>query len=138
MTAVSGGGPGVVLGIGLNVSAAATDLPWGATSLAAQGVTAGRAEIAVDAADPPGRARAGLARGGGRRRRVRPAQRLPLRCASLGSRVRVERPSGDALHGMAEDVDPHGRLLVLPDAGERRAVAAGDVVHLRPADHPDR
>ena len=36
--------------------------------------------------------------------------------------------------GIAEDVDPDGRLLLLDPAGHRRAVSAGDVVHLRPAD----
>jgi BirA family biotin operon repressor/biotin-[acetyl-CoA-carboxylase] ligase len=36
--------------------------------------------------------------------------------------------------GIAEDVDPDGRLLLLEPAGHRRAVAAGDVVHLRPGD----
>lgn len=45
MTAVSGGGPGVVLGIGLNVSTPATELPWGATALAAHGLTADRKSV---------------------------------------------------------------------------------------------
>jgi BirA family biotin operon repressor/biotin-[acetyl-CoA-carboxylase] ligase len=55
-------------------------------------------------------------------------------CASLGSEVRVELPGGTQLTGIAEDVDPDGRLLLLEPAGHRRAVSAGDVVHLRPAD----
>lgn len=138
MTAVSGGGPGVVLGIGLNVSAPSTDLPWGATSLSTHGVTAERAEVAVTMLrhlhdrEAGWRAAEGDADASGLRSDYR------AWCATLGSQVRVERPSGDALLGMAEDVDPRGRLLVLPASGERQAVAAGDVVHLRPADHPDR
>jgi BirA family biotin operon repressor/biotin-[acetyl-CoA-carboxylase] ligase len=48
------------------------------------------------------------------------------RCATLGRRVRVELPGG-AVEGVATDVDPEGRLLV-----DGRAIAAGDVVHLRP------
>lgn len=137
MTAVSGGGPGVVLGIGLNVSAGSTDLPWGATSLGALGVTAGRGEIAstllthLHRREDSWRAAGGDADACGLRSDYRSW------CATLGSQVRVERPNGDALVGMAEDVDPHGRLLVLPSSGEREAVAAGDVVHLRPADHPN-
>jgi BirA family biotin operon repressor/biotin-[acetyl-CoA-carboxylase] ligase len=37
---------------------------------------------------------------------------------------------------MAEDVDPSGHLLVMEHDGHRRAIAAGDIVHLRPADRP--
>lgn len=47
------------------------------------------------------------------------------RCTTLGRRVRVERPGG-SIEGVATDVDEDGRLLV-----DGRAVAAGDVVHLR-------
>ncbi|MDQ4115748.1 MAG: biotin--[acetyl-CoA-carboxylase] ligase, partial [Actinomycetota bacterium] len=138
MTAVSGGGPGVVLGIGLNVSSAPTGLPWGATSLAAEGLTAGRAEIVTALLthlyerESAWRDAGGDADASGLRGDYR------AWCASLGSEVRVERPGGEILVGMAEDVDPQGRLLVLPDEGDRQAVVAGDVIHLRPADHPDR
>jgi BirA family biotin operon repressor/biotin-[acetyl-CoA-carboxylase] ligase len=59
-------------------------------------------------------------------------------CASLGAEVRVELPGGMTVAGMAEDVDGDGRLLLLGADGNRRAVAAGDVVHLRPADRVDR
>jgi BirA family biotin operon repressor/biotin-[acetyl-CoA-carboxylase] ligase len=134
MTAVSGGGPGIVLGIGLNISTPATDLPWGATSLAAHGFTATRAETATALLGHLYRREAqwrdarGDADACGLRRDYRSA------CASLGSRVRVERPAGDHLVGTAEDVDPQGRLLVHPDDGARVAVAAGDIVHLRAAD----
>lgn len=47
------------------------------------------------------------------------------RCTTLGRRVRVEVP-GATIEGVATDVDGDGRLLV-----EGRAIAAGDVVHLR-------
>ncbi len=138
MTAVSGGGPGVVIGIGLNVTSAPTGLPWGATSLSAEGLTAGRAEIVttllthLHERGTQWRDFGGDADASGLRSDYR------AWCATLGSQVRVERPGGDTLFGMAEDVDPHGRLLVLPEDGERQAIVAGDVVHLRPADHPDR
>ena len=52
-------------------------------------------------------------------------------CLSLGAPVRVELPGGAIHTGIAEDVDTDGRLLLLDPAGHRRAVAAGDVVHLR-------
>ena len=51
--------------------------------------------------------------------------------------MRVELPGGTVITGIAEDVDPDGRLLLLDPAGHRRAVSAGDVVHLRPA-RPER
>ena len=47
------------------------------------------------------------------------------RCTTLGRCVHVEVPGG-SIEGVATDVDEDGRLLV-----EGRAVAAGDVVHLR-------
>jgi BirA family biotin operon repressor/biotin-[acetyl-CoA-carboxylase] ligase len=53
-------------------------------------------------------------------------QEYTLYCATLGTQVRVELPSGDALEGSAEAIDDDGRLVV---AGT--PVAAGDVVHLR-------
>ncbi len=51
--------------------------------------------------------------------------RYRRRCTTLGRRVRVELPGG-AVEGLATDVDDDGRLLV-----DGRAIAAGDVVHLR-------
>ena len=51
-------------------------------------------------------------------------------CVTVGRRVRVELPSGEALVGTATGVDPSGRLLVERD-GVRTAVSAGDVVHVR-------
>jgi BirA family transcriptional regulator, biotin operon repressor / biotin---[acetyl-CoA-carboxylase] ligase len=49
------------------------------------------------------------------------------RADTLGRRVRVELP-GESFEGVAEDIEQDGSLLV---AG--RVVAAGDVIHLRPA-----
>ena len=57
-----------------------------------------------------------------------PAGVLPRyrdRCTTLGRRVRVEVP-GATFEGFATDVDEDGRLLI-----DGRAIAAGDVVHLR-------
>jgi BirA family transcriptional regulator, biotin operon repressor / biotin---[acetyl-CoA-carboxylase] ligase len=53
------------------------------------------------------------------------------RSATLGRRVRVDLGADD-LEGMAVDVTPEGHLIVETDTGERRTVAVGDVVHLRP------
>jgi BirA family transcriptional regulator, biotin operon repressor / biotin---[acetyl-CoA-carboxylase] ligase len=53
-------------------------------------------------------------------------------CGTLGRAVRVELPAGRVLTGVAEGIDPSGRLLVR--AGETASVtplSAGDVIHLR-------
>jgi BirA family biotin operon repressor/biotin-[acetyl-CoA-carboxylase] ligase len=52
-------------------------------------------------------------------------------CATIGRGVRVERPGGQLLSGLAVGVDPDGRLLVRVSSGAEVPVAAGDVVHLR-------
>jgi BirA family biotin operon repressor/biotin-[acetyl-CoA-carboxylase] ligase len=52
------------------------------------------------------------------------------RCVTLGRRVRVEFPGGEAVRGTALDVDPDGRLVVGTAEGPL-VVSAGDVVHLR-------
>ncbi|MFC4853474.1 biotin--[acetyl-CoA-carboxylase] ligase [Actinophytocola glycyrrhizae] len=51
-------------------------------------------------------------------------------CGSIGQRVRAELPDG-ALTGVAVDVDTEGRLLLKLDDGTPKAIAAGDIVHLR-------
>jgi BirA family biotin operon repressor/biotin-[acetyl-CoA-carboxylase] ligase len=59
-------------------------------------------------------------------------------CDTIGMRVRVELPGGATLVGTAVGIDPTGRLQVRPEQhGDARgadvvAVAAGDVVHVRP------
>ncbi|MCU1411400.1 MAG: Biotin--[acetyl-CoA-carboxylase] ligase [Rhodoglobus sp.] len=47
-------------------------------------------------------------------------------CSTIGRSVRVELPGGDNLYGTATGIDGEGRLLV-----DGRAIAAGDVTHLR-------
>lgn len=52
------------------------------------------------------------------------------RCTTIGRDVVVHLPSGESLRGRAVGVDDGGRLLVAADGGTR-AVAAGDVLHVR-------
>ncbi|MBN9606081.1 MAG: biotin--[acetyl-CoA-carboxylase] ligase [Actinomycetales bacterium] len=59
------------------------------------------------------------------------AARVAARCATLGSRVRVELPGGGASLGIAVGLDDAGRLRVRGDGGAETTVAAGDVVHVR-------
>ena len=125
-------GTAVVLGIGLNVAGTPDELPPGATSLAEVGAPLDRTALLV----------AVLTRLAAREAAWRAAAGDPdvdrLRadyravCGSLGAEVRVELPGGMAVTGMAEDVDGDGRLLLLAADGHRRAIAAGDVVHVRP------
>jgi BirA family biotin operon repressor/biotin-[acetyl-CoA-carboxylase] ligase len=127
-------GPAVVVGIGLNVTLGSDELPVpGATSLATE-------QAACTDRDPLLR---GLLRAldsevrmwcehqgdpvaGG----LRDAYRQ--RCATLGAQVSVELPGQPALTGTAVDLDVEGRLVVL-SGGQRRALSAGDVTHVRSA-----
>jgi BirA family biotin operon repressor/biotin-[acetyl-CoA-carboxylase] ligase len=134
-------GDAVVVGIGLNVSTEPSELPppgptpggpLPATSLRVLGVGTGDRERLLTeilaafehwyqawrqvAGDPD---RCGLR-----------AEYTRL-CATIGRRVRVERPGGQLLSGLAVGVDPDGRLLVRVSSGAEVPVAAGDVVHLR-------
>ena len=54
-------------------------------------------------------------------------------CSTLGRDVDVAMPDGSTLSGRAAGIDEHGRLVVVPEGGPEVAVAAGDVVHVRPA-----
>ena len=54
--------------------------------------------------------------------------------ATVGSRVRVQMPTGDDIIGRAMSVEPDGRLVVLDDCAVTRRIDTADVVHLRDAD----
>jgi BirA family biotin operon repressor/biotin-[acetyl-CoA-carboxylase] ligase len=54
------------------------------------------------------------------------------RSATIGRRVRVDLGAHD-VEGTAVDVTDDGHLVVETLEGDRRTVAVGDVVHLRPA-----
>jgi BirA family biotin operon repressor/biotin-[acetyl-CoA-carboxylase] ligase len=129
-------GSTVVVGVGLNVAtpedalpASPTGLP--ATSLLVEGADVAREPLLIEVlrqlerwylaflsdSDP---VRSGLL-----------AEYRSL-CGTLGRTVRVELPVGRVLTGVAEDIDPSGRLLVRADeATSVTPVSAGDVIHLR-------
>lgn len=113
----------VVVGLGLNVTTRADELPAGGTSLALLGAgSTDRATVLVAVLRELGAAYD--------RWHVDPAAvRADYRaaCSTLGRRVRLELPDGGAVEGVAEAVDDTGRLVV-----DGAAHAAGDVVHLRP------
>ena len=128
-------GPAAVVGVGLNVGMTAEELPVPeATSLAV-----------VDAAGVPDRTALLLDvlaslwesyaawQEGGDLGAMRLAESYAAACATIGSRVRVQLPSGEALTGTATAIDASGRLLVDHD-GSTTPVSAGDVVHVRAAE----
>ena len=128
-------GPGVVLGIGLNVSLRADELPVPtAGSLALAGATGTDRDPllrAVLRAVEDWYGRWSAADGD-------PVSSVLLEayaagCVTLGRTVRAELPGGDALTGEAVAVDGDGRLVIATAEGVQRPVAAGDIVHLRPA-----
>jgi BirA family biotin operon repressor/biotin-[acetyl-CoA-carboxylase] ligase len=126
-------GDGVVIGIGLNVTLRADELPVpGATSLLLAGAACtdrdpllrGLLRTLADryrawcaaAGDPDA---SGL------------AAAYRTHCATLGREVRVGLPDGGWLTGTASDVDGAGRLVVAGSDGTRVSVSAGDVTHVR-------
>ncbi len=110
----------VVVGVGLNVSAA----PPGAISVdAAAGRSVEREALAVALlADLDGRMR----------HWDRVIGEYRSACATIGRQVLVITPDGE-MQGRAEAIDDSARLVVISDVGRRVVLAAGDVVHLRPA-----
>jgi BirA family transcriptional regulator, biotin operon repressor / biotin---[acetyl-CoA-carboxylase] ligase len=128
--ATGGSDPGVVLGLGINVSAAAypAELAGEATSceeVASRPVD--RAELLV-AFLIALESRYSTVLGGSRQATLN-AYRADS--ATLGRRVRVELASGPALEGKAGRVADDGQLVVVDDAGAEHLVSVGDVKHLR-------
>lgn len=130
----NGGVPAVVVGIGLNVTLRANELPQDrpATSLHLAGA-------AMTDRDPLLRAllrglggwyaRWRLASGDATACGLREAYRH--HCGTLGRSVRVRLPSGEELAGEATTIDANGQLVVQTAEGRSQSVAAGDVLHVR-------
>jgi BirA family transcriptional regulator, biotin operon repressor / biotin---[acetyl-CoA-carboxylase] ligase len=114
-------GDGVVVGLGLNVDWGDMALPPGATSLAAEGGGGGDRAVLLVAYLVALEDRC-------RRSPVDLLADYRNACSTIGRQVRVELPGGESIEGRATGVDDDGRLIV-----DGRAVAAGDVVHVRSA-----
>jgi len=119
-------GPAAVVGIGLNISQSADELPVPtATSVAlATGRAPDRTALLISLLTRLRQEYDAWSVGGGARVR---GDYLEA-CVTLGREVRVSLPGGTELAGEATDVDETGRLVV---AGT--PVAAGDVLHVRAA-----
>jgi BirA family biotin operon repressor/biotin-[acetyl-CoA-carboxylase] ligase len=125
-------GTGVVVGIGLNVSLRADELPVpAATSLALEGsAVVDREPVLRAALRELERRYRDLTRAGGDAVASGLAADYRAACATLRRDVRVELPGPRVVEGRAVDVDGDGRL-VLDTAGGPQTVAAGDVIHVR-------
>ncbi|MEU9015534.1 biotin--[acetyl-CoA-carboxylase] ligase [Streptomyces sp. NPDC048479] len=55
-------------------------------------------------------------------------------CATLGRTVRAELPGDRSVTGEAVALDGDGRLVLTTEGGGRQSISAGDIVHLRAAD----
>ncbi|MEU7165708.1 biotin--[acetyl-CoA-carboxylase] ligase [Streptomyces morookaense] len=129
-------GDSVVVGIGLNVTLRADELPVpGAGSLALAGAQVLDRDPLLRAVlrsveDWYGQWRA--AEGDPAACGLQDA--YAAGCATLGRTVRAELPGGRALVGEAVAVDGDGRLVLATAEGVQEPVGAGDIVHLRPAE----
>jgi BirA family transcriptional regulator, biotin operon repressor / biotin---[acetyl-CoA-carboxylase] ligase len=127
-------GVAVVVGAGINVTQTAQELPVPtATSLALAGsATTDRDTVlraylrALSDRYRAWRRAAGDPRASGISAAYREA------CATIGLEVAVELPGG-VVRGVAEGVDDAGQILVRDENGRTHALAAGDVVHVRPS-----
>jgi BirA family biotin operon repressor/biotin-[acetyl-CoA-carboxylase] ligase len=120
-----------VIGIGLNVSLRADELPDpGATSLALLGGPAtDRADLIVALLDGLALRIAGLRSARGADATL--VAEYTARSLTIGARVRATLPGDREIVGAAAHVDDQGRLGI--DTGmETVVVSAGDIVHLRP------
>ncbi|MGW2639507.1 biotin--[acetyl-CoA-carboxylase] ligase [Streptomyces sp. NPDC001348] len=129
------GPDGVVMGVGVNVSLRAEELPVPqAGSLALAGaVTTDRdpllRAVLRSLEDWYGRWR----RAGGDPTASGLQEAYAAGCATLGRHVRAELPGDRSVVGEAVAIDGDGRLVLATEEGVREPVGAGDIVHLRPA-----
>ena len=119
--------PMAVVGVGLNVTSRADELPVPtATSLALAGAERTDRQTLLTSVLRALDVRLCAWEDG-----TVPAADYRTASSTLGREVRVELPARPTLVGRAVDVDDDGRLVVVDGDGDRHAVAAGDVTHLR-------
>ncbi|MFK0281283.1 biotin--[acetyl-CoA-carboxylase] ligase [Streptomyces sp. NPDC090499] len=125
----------VVVGVGINVTLRAAELPVPqAGSLALAGAVSTDRETLLRAVlrsleDWYGRWR----EAGGDPGASGLQEAYAAGCSTLGRTVRAELPGDRALVGEAVAIDGDGRLVIATKEGVQEPVGAGDIVHLRPA-----
>ncbi|MFE3388406.1 biotin--[acetyl-CoA-carboxylase] ligase [Streptomyces anulatus] len=128
-------GDGIVVGLGINVSLRADELPAPtAGSLALAGAVSTDRETLLRAVlrsleDWYGRWKAA----GGDAAASGLQAAYAAGCATLDRTVRAELPGGTSLVGEAVAIDGDGRLVLSTEGGLQQPVSAGDIVHLRGA-----
>ena len=127
-------GPAAVVGIGLNVSLTADELPVPTgTSLAIESGSAPDRTALLVSLLVSLREGYDAWQSGGPDATARLRSSYVHACVTIGREVRVEIPNGEPLIGRAAGVDASGRLVVAGATGET-VVGAGDVVHVRATD----
>lgn len=125
-------GAAAVVGVGVNVSFTAAELPQPtATSLTLEGGGSDRTLLLGEVLTALGHAYGDWSSAGGDPARELRDAYTEL-CSTVGQQVRVELPDGERLLGRAAGVDLGGRLKVATAGGEV-LLGAGDVVHVRMA-----
>ncbi|MGV9525069.1 MULTISPECIES: biotin--[acetyl-CoA-carboxylase] ligase [Streptomyces] len=128
-------GDGIVVGLGINVSLRADELPAPtAGSLALAGAVSTDRETLLRAVlrsleDWYGRWKAA----GGDAAASGLQAAYAAGCATLDRTVRAELPGGKSLVGETVAIDGDGRLVLSTEGGLQQPVSAGDIVHLRGA-----
>lgn len=120
-------GAAAVIGVGLNTTLRADELPVEtATSLALEGATETDRTIVIRSflRNLEALYRAWSAAEGDPAAGIRDS--YVRRCVTIGQRVRVLLPQDEVIEGQATGIDDLGRLLV-----DGRAISAGDITHLR-------
>jgi len=129
-------GDAVVVGIGLNVTTRADELPpttgLPATSLLLAGARSTDRDPLLRAL-LRGLAQwyAGWREAGGDAEMCGLLGAYRRGCATIGRQVRVQLPDGDELAGEATTVDPDGQMVIRTADGTTHRISAGDVVHVR-------
>ncbi|HET6529303.1 MAG TPA: biotin--[acetyl-CoA-carboxylase] ligase [Actinoplanes sp.] len=129
-------GDAVVVGIGLNVTTRADELPsttgLPATSLQLAGArSADRDPLLKALLRGLAQWYAGWREAGGDAEMCGLLGAYRRGCATLGREVRVELPGGEELAGEATTVDNDGQMVIRTADGTDHRVSAGDVVHVR-------
>lgn len=123
----------VIIGIGVNVSLTADELPVPtATSLELLGASTDREELLVAILARVQPALAEVFGAGNSVHTTAVAAGVRQAMVTLGAEVRVELPGDREFTGRAVDLDEAANLVVQTSEGTRR-VSAGDVIHARPA-----
>lgn len=127
----SAGGTTVIIGIGINVSLTAAELPVPtATSLLLAGGSTDREALLAGVLAELRPAVAEVLAAGDRAGASATAAGVRSAMVTLGADVRVELPGDEHFTGRAVELDDTAALVVEVD-GTRRRVSAGDVVHAR-------